>query len=349
MEKFDNRISVAKGICIILMVVGHAGCPPMLKNFIYLFHMPLFFFVSGFLLKDKYLDQPKSFIKQKIKTLYIPFIKWSLIFLALHNVFYTIHFYSTAYTMSNYKESLIKIFTLRGTEQLLGGFWFLKELLFASLICMAILLIIKRFNLTEKDKIKKYGSIIISALLFVYLLVVEILNINVGSASRTFLATILFFGGYLFSKYESAKRNHASIAVICLSLCFLASLFFDADMTVKGFRLMAYYIISIIGCIGVLNLSGAIRGQVKNFFVYVGTRTLYILTFHFTAFKLVSAIKISFYKLDIEQLSDFPVIEEHNSIYWLLYTAIGVAIPIVLKEAVNYSSNKYRVLILAKR
>jgi predicted tellurium resistance membrane protein TerC len=38
-----NSITIAKAIGIILMVVGHSGCPQMLSKFIYLFHMPLFF------------------------------------------------------------------------------------------------------------------------------------------------------------------------------------------------------------------------------------------------------------------------------------------------------------------
>lgn len=32
------------------MVVGHSGCPEYLDRLIYNFHMPLFFFVSGYFL-----------------------------------------------------------------------------------------------------------------------------------------------------------------------------------------------------------------------------------------------------------------------------------------------------------
>lgn len=35
-------IDIAKGIGIILMVIGHADAPRLLKNWIYGFHMPLF-------------------------------------------------------------------------------------------------------------------------------------------------------------------------------------------------------------------------------------------------------------------------------------------------------------------
>lgn len=51
MNQRDNTWDAVKGIGIILMVVGHSGCPMVMHDFIYLFHMGLFFFVSGRFLK----------------------------------------------------------------------------------------------------------------------------------------------------------------------------------------------------------------------------------------------------------------------------------------------------------
>ena len=51
----NNFISIAKAIGIILMVVGHSGCPAIINSFLYIFHMPLFFILSGFFYKSKNL------------------------------------------------------------------------------------------------------------------------------------------------------------------------------------------------------------------------------------------------------------------------------------------------------
>ena len=51
MKQRDSTWDAVKGIGIILMVIGHSGCPTFLHDFIYLFHMGLFFFVSGRYLK----------------------------------------------------------------------------------------------------------------------------------------------------------------------------------------------------------------------------------------------------------------------------------------------------------
>lgn len=42
-------VDVAKGIGIILVVLGHNQSPDYIIKFIYSFHMPLFFFLSGYL------------------------------------------------------------------------------------------------------------------------------------------------------------------------------------------------------------------------------------------------------------------------------------------------------------
>lgn len=54
-KKRIEYIDAAKAIAIMLVIIGHChwlGAIPRLGNLIYTFHMPLFFMVSGFFLKD---------------------------------------------------------------------------------------------------------------------------------------------------------------------------------------------------------------------------------------------------------------------------------------------------------
>lgn len=48
----DNSIDIAKGIAILLVIIGHLDIP-FLTGFIFSFHMPIFFIISGMLFKDK--------------------------------------------------------------------------------------------------------------------------------------------------------------------------------------------------------------------------------------------------------------------------------------------------------
>ena len=75
--KRDQSIDIAKAIGIILMVIGHfKGLPLWLEKWIFSFHMPLFFVLSGYLFKQKTEIQ---IIKGGLKSLVWPYIYTTLI------------------------------------------------------------------------------------------------------------------------------------------------------------------------------------------------------------------------------------------------------------------------------
>ena len=75
--KRNQSIDVAKAIGIILMVVGHFnGLPLWLEKWIFSFHMPLFFVLSGYLFKPK---PELQVIKGGLKSLVLPYIYTTLI------------------------------------------------------------------------------------------------------------------------------------------------------------------------------------------------------------------------------------------------------------------------------
>ena len=53
-DRQNNTITDLKGMAIILMVLGHSGCNILsLMPYNYMFHMPLFFILSGYCLMGK--------------------------------------------------------------------------------------------------------------------------------------------------------------------------------------------------------------------------------------------------------------------------------------------------------
>ena len=69
---------VLKCTGIIMVCYGHApGKDPILTSYLMSFHMPLFFFLSGFLVKDTYLYQPlRAYSKYQTHNLLIPWAFW---------------------------------------------------------------------------------------------------------------------------------------------------------------------------------------------------------------------------------------------------------------------------------
>ena len=52
------------------------------------------------------------------------------------------------------------------------------------------------------------------------------------------------------------------------------------------------------------------------------------MTWHLVAFKLVSMAKIWHCGYDWSLMSSFPVIMQDNEFFWVLYSAVGVTLPI---------------------
>lgn len=79
LKKRIEWIDMARGFAIALVVFAHNPIPHKLSSYIYSFHVPLFFLLSGYLLHDG-LDIPlKKFIKKKFISLAIPYFFFSLI------------------------------------------------------------------------------------------------------------------------------------------------------------------------------------------------------------------------------------------------------------------------------
>ena len=79
----SNRIEwldVAKGITIVLMVLGHTSIPDVLSRIIFAFHMPLFFIASGWTTNWTKLSFGK-FVLKKRRTILLPFFLYSAVVL----------------------------------------------------------------------------------------------------------------------------------------------------------------------------------------------------------------------------------------------------------------------------
>lgn len=88
----DRHITLIKAIGIFTVVNGHLNAGT-LGHIYYFFHMPLFFFLAGYLYNDnKYSENPLLMIRQRLKSLYLPFVLYSFAFLLLRNFFIKMDF-----------------------------------------------------------------------------------------------------------------------------------------------------------------------------------------------------------------------------------------------------------------
>ncbi len=80
----NDTIDIAKGIGIILVIMGHTPSivPEIIRNWISIFHMPLFFFLAG-VFADYGITKPSKSVVKSAKRLLLPYVVYSLIFSAI--------------------------------------------------------------------------------------------------------------------------------------------------------------------------------------------------------------------------------------------------------------------------
>lgn len=344
----NNYISTAKGIGIILMVIGHCGAPDLFTKFIYQFHMPLFFFCSGFFLKN--IEDKCSLYntyKKRFIGIYIKFLCWSLLFLALHNVFFHLNIYndiisfrgepSHLYSSLEFINKAIRIvFSMNEHEQLLRSFWFLKQLFISSIIVSSTIYLTNRFTHN------KYAQPFI-LIGFVGLTVISkyyrwslpaVWDISLISMSSTF-----YLSGYIFRKYDIlAKVNNLTSSILFLTLSIIGIIILPWTNMLEYtiITVTPFFIVAFSGTILVLNLSQILETYNARYVLYyLGQNTMAIFALHMLCFKLGNLIKIAIYNMPIYRLAEFQIIYEHNSIFWVVYTIIGICIPLVISLAMR--------------
>lgn len=135
---------------------------------------------------------------------------------------------------------------------------------------------------------------------------------------QTLLATAFYMSGYLCRKKNMHFAHPLMTGLLLLLVPAIAACFIKLNMvTVQGWLVLIDYVIAMTGMMGVVLLSRELsRHCIAPVFAYIGDKTLYILVFHFLAFKLVSFSYIFANNLPIDYLTQFPVIQDANTYMW---------------------------------
>lgn len=77
---------------------------------------------------------------------------------------------------------------------------------------------------------------------------------------------------------------------------------------------------------------------------FIGDNTLYVLLFHLLAFKFVSMLKVGVYSLPWKMIGGHPVVHsDEGSWFWILYTVVGLALPLGIRWIVKYCGEHYDI------
>ena len=357
--KRNTIISIAKGIAIILMVIAHAEAPGWLCKFIFEFHMPLFFITAGFFFSTKYLHDEATFVKKRVKGLYIPFVKWAVFFLFIHNWMFDIGILNEVYgneqggvlhpwSTHQIQQNLWNIFTAMGGYDafLCGAFWFFRGLFVASILYLIIYKVVD-LGISRYPRLTRMTPFLVC--LIMLLLCgwktwegLKVINLVQGGY-RDMMGCFFFGIGFIFRQFVDDYRQIISRPYLAIPatllfglIVWLFSKYLTANMNWRSTfqQFLSLPVPAILGFLMTYNISQWIdagKGWFKQFLIYTGDHTLNIFIFHIISYKVVSLIKIWYYGLDIRQIGCHMVIHEHSQedCFWILYTVAGVGIPLL--------------------
>lgn len=286
----NTKIDIFKGICIVLMVLGHAWAPFII--FIYLFHIPAFFVASGYTYKRGQMGYFR-WIGKKIVNLMLPFLVSNFVLIGLYECMDAIGIYQ-------YVENDVRFNALEAMQQLLqsgtvrgfgGATWFLPVLFLCSVIYRTI------------DEIGgKVSRRIIPLMSFVVFIggwiytekdVSRIWNVELALLAVGFFA----FGNRLAEKQilEKSIDDRLMLPIAIIGTWFFgAHYYYDTGLSMNWpvrqfdedlFVMLTAALMAMYCCWKVSEwLDG--RKIISKIISFIGRRTYAILVWHFVAFKL---------------------------------------------------------------
>lgn len=291
-EKLQSKriawIDNARAFSILFIVIGHTIADGILHSYVFSFHVPIFFFLSGVTFSTK--KSPLEFVKDKFKRLLIPYWIFSLI-----SIFIYIFLGNAVLQNSDSNREMLTV-----KECLLGMLWGTRNSGWMDwnrplwfLPCLFVLLVavyfIKKFLMKDSEKMYPlWIFLIISIVLFFVMRFNNWTPLLPFGILQALNALPFFIAGIITKKILYSKKTDLKIHIaikLLLSIAFIAAgayvntlnsevVSFAADHFGISWIYMLSAVLSIIGwCL----LSSTFE---LKFVGYVGRNTMPILLMH---------------------------------------------------------------------
>lgn len=329
MSKYLSEVLIIQLLATYLVILGHSypfvtDIPGWLQKaqiFIYCFHMPLFVFISGYLLiytSQSIKNNTKEFFRKRFLKLVVPYLALSLV--AIVPKFYLQHYLNDSLNLDS--ESLIRVF-LVPRENIWGHFWFLP-MIFIQGISGFIL-----DKLFIKFKFRKTGWAITTVILFIlYAVTFQVAITPWFSVSDLVKFSWLFsLGCYCASVcfIERLRIIHPLLIAILLFAVSLVYFSFADQWSLNAFEQASIAILMILALL-LLGVYLADRIKFNRNAIYAQTFTIFLLSWPCQT--LCNVIT--------ERLLHCP----YYIVMSLQFTT-GIVGPMILIWIVNYFENKY--------
>ena len=321
-EKYD----IARGCGILLITLGHCSVPAVLNHYIYAFHVPLFFLISGRVFnKDKYCSSElnmKTIVLSKAKAYLLPYLIMYIINLLI------VSFSWRGLNLFGYFSSILRYFVdMVKADRVFPNceaLWFLPCMFLANILFILII------------HSRRKAVLFIPGLALLYLVKVIVFpSAFFWHAEVALLGASFMLIGHLTRKVMSDIKLIKRFVLIGVFL-FLGGLaaFANTDGVdlnhLRTGNLVLFYIHSVLLSLAFIELSGLIPGiMIRRVLMYFGNNTLPIMGFNFQCILLAGSL--------IAVIKDW-------SLYWIAEFVLSVSFLVLAVQIWGLGKRLFRHL-----
>ena len=309
-----------KAIGIFLVVLGHCPINPQIRHYIYSFHMPLFFFISGYLFNRNRYENFRIFLIRKFRTLIIPYFTFAF----TSYLFWLIIVRNLSIRGESLRVSPIKpllgIFYSIGVDgwsvPLDAALWFLTCLFLVEILFWFI------SSMCKKTLYLMFILISLAALGYTGSLFAPI---RLPWSMDVALTAVVFYGvGCTLKRKIEDLTGSVSIKFILLPCLFLISVVFcflngRIHMNSNYYNnIFFFYISAFAGILCCLMISKLLRGNVIS--DYIGRNTIIIVGLSGVSRFFIRGI----YYLVFKQLLDISKCSIGMGIFWACFQILSL-------------------------
>lgn len=143
-------LDIARGVAVIAVIVGHIQpslCPEWLTTWVYSFHLPLFFIISGILINTKKYSSFGLFFKKTVKSLLVQYLVLSIIIFSIDIGKDVVKGEMNLELLS---RQLFGIITSWRHTELYNALWFIPAIILAEFAAFPLIKIANRLSINRR-------------------------------------------------------------------------------------------------------------------------------------------------------------------------------------------------------
>ena len=344
----DTSLTICKAFTALFITLLLSGAPTAVCNLIVFIGAPMLFLCVGqeFFYQSQEEDAPslvgETFVVRGIRTLYWPFLLWSVVLLVLHNLLFVCKFVGgDGAQLYSWHEAFQRLWGIVFNmslydEQVGANLWLLRSLFLSSIAFFVAYKLLRRFRPADSENRTALTIAVSTVLLIAWMIGAKLSIPGIFEGGYRELLGVLFIAtGFLLAANEKYVRASWTTLVVCLAVLILGSIVVPSQMTPEAdfAHFFGLLLPAIAGFLVVRQLAQFVAEKttfVRDAMTFLGDNALCVIVFSLLSFKLVSMIKVAYYGLPWEAVGGCPVVCcNQGDAFWLLYLVSGIALPLL--------------------